>query len=46
MGRQALKIGGVLIGMYLLAAHYTGWGKLMTSAGTAGGGIIKNLQGR
>lgn len=46
MGRNALKIGGVLIGMYLIAAHATGWGKLLLNAGSAGGGIVKNLQGR
>lgn len=46
MGRKALVIGGVLIGMYLLGAKATGWGKLMLNAGTAGGGVIKTLQGR
>lgn len=46
MGRNALKIGGVLIGMYLLAAHATGWGKLLLNSGTAGSGVIKTLQGR
>lgn len=46
MGRKALGTVGVLIGMYLVAAHATGWGKLMTSAGTAGSGIVKSLQGR
>lgn len=46
MGKNALKITGVLIGMYLVAAHATGWGRLMLNAGTAGSGVIKNLQGR
>ena len=46
MGRKALMIGGVLIGMYLVAAHATGWGKLMLNSGTAGIGVIKTLQGR
>jgi hypothetical protein len=46
MGRKALTTVGVLIGMYLVAAHATGWGKLMLNAGTAGGGLVKNLQGR
>jgi hypothetical protein len=46
MGRNALKISGVLIGMYLIAAHATDWGKLLLNAGSAGGGLVKNLQGR
>lgn len=46
MGRKALGTAGVLIGMYLLAAHATGWGRLMLNAGTAGSGIVKSLQGR
>lgn len=46
MGRNALKISGVLIGMYLIAAHATGWGNLLLSAGKAGSGITKTLQGR
>lgn len=46
MGIRALKVGGLLIGMYLLAAHATGWGQLMTNAGTAGSGIVKTFQGR
>lgn len=44
--RNALKIGGVLIAMYLLAAHATDWGKLIQSAGQAGSGVAKTLQGR
>jgi hypothetical protein len=46
MGRKALATGGILIGMYLLAAHATGWGKLLLNTGTAGSGVIKTLQGR
>lgn len=46
MGRNALKITGVLIGMYLVAAHATGWGNLLLNAGKAGSGTIKTLQGR
>lgn len=46
MGRKALGTVGVLIGMYLVAAHATGWGKLMLNAGTAGSGVVKALQGR
>lgn len=43
---KALKIGGVLIGMYLIAAHATDWGKLLLNAGTAGSQAVKTLQGR
>lgn len=46
MGRKALTTVGVLIGMYLVAAHATSWGKLMLNSGTAGSGVIKTLQGR
>lgn len=46
MGRKALTTVGVLIGMYLVAAHATGWGKLLLNAGTAGSGAVKTLQGR
>lgn len=44
--RNALKIGGGLIAMYLLAAHATGWGTLLLDAGKAGTSGIKTLQGR
>lgn len=46
MGKNALKITGVLIGMYLVAAHATGWGGLLLNAGKAGSSTIKTLQGR
>lgn len=46
MGRQALKITGVLIGVYLFGAWATNWGRLMLNAGTAGSGVVKTLQGR
>lgn len=46
MGMKALKISGVLIGMYLLAAHATGWGNLLLNAGKAGSSVAKTLQGR
>lgn len=46
MGRKALGTVGVLIGMYLVAAHATGWGNLMLSAGRGGSSVIKTLQGR
>ena len=43
---KAVKIGAVLIGMYLVAAHATAWGKLMLDAGKAGTTVAKTLQGR
>lgn len=46
MGKNALKITGVLIGMYLVAAHATGWGNLLLNAGKAGSSAVKTLQGR
>lgn len=46
LGRKSIGTIGVLIGMYLLAANASGWGKLMAEAGKAGNGAIKTLQGR
>lgn len=46
MGIKALKIGGTLIVVYLIAAHATAWGKLALNAGTAGSGVVKTFQGR
>lgn len=46
MGRQALKLGGVLIGMYLLVAYATGSGKVISTTTSGGVGLIKALQGR
>lgn len=43
---KALKIGGVLIAIYLIGAKATNWGKLMLDAGKAGSGVAKTLQGR
>lgn len=43
---KAVKYGAVLIGVYLIAANATGWGKLLLNAGTAGSGVAKTLQGR
>lgn len=49
MGNTAykiIKIGGVLIAVFLIGGKATQWGQLLSSAGTAGGGIIRRLQGR
>ena len=43
---RALKIGGVLIGVYLVAAYATGWGTLLAKSGEAGSGLVKAFQGR
>lgn len=44
--RTALTYGAVLIAAYLLLAHATGGGQLLTSAGSAGSGLVKTFQGR
>lgn len=41
-----LKYSAVLIGLYLVSAHLTGFGSLISSAGTAGSGFAQTLQGR
>lgn len=46
MGNSLLKYSAVLIGVYLVAGHASGFGKLLSSAGTAGSGFAKTLQGR
>lgn len=44
--RTALLYGAGLIGLYLAVAYATGGGQLLSSAGTAGVGVIKAFQGR
>jgi hypothetical protein len=44
--RKALTYGAGLIALYLVVANATGFGKAITSAGTAGTGVVKGLQGR
>lgn len=46
MGRQSIKTVGILIGVFLIGAHASGWGKLMLNAGQAGSGFARTLQGR
>jgi hypothetical protein len=41
-----VRLSAVLIGVYIVAAHASDFGKLVTSAGTAGQGFAKTLQGR
>lgn len=43
---RALKWGAVLIGGYLVLSHYTGAGKLISSASAGASTVAKTLQGR
>ncbi len=44
--KYGLKLGASMIITYLVLAYATGAGKLLTSGGTAGVGVIKAFQGR
>lgn len=44
--RTALKYSAVLIGVYLAVSYATGAGRLLTSGGAAGAGLVKAFQGR
>lgn len=46
MGRNALKYGATLIGLYLLVAYATGSGKVITDAASGTGSVIKAFQAR
>lgn len=46
LGSQVVKSGAILIGLFIIGAHLSGWGGLMINAGKAGNGIVRNLQGR
>lgn len=41
-----LKYSAGLIGVYLVAVHATGFGKLVTQAGSAGSSLARTFQGR
>ena len=43
---RAVKYVAVLIGLYLVTAKATGAGNVLKSAGSAGSGFVKTLQGR
>lgn len=46
MGKQMLKYGAGLIGLYLVVANGSNFGQVM-SAGAAGGSqLVRSLQGR
>lgn len=44
--RDALRLGAILIGTYLVVYYATGAGKVIGSAGTAVPGVIRAFQGR
>lgn len=44
--RTALTYGAALIAVYLLVAHATGGGQLLSSAGSATSSVVKTFQGR
>jgi hypothetical protein len=46
MGKQALKYGATLIGIYLGVAYASGAGTLITSLANGGATVTKSLQGR
>lgn len=46
MGRKLLGYTAGLIGLYIVVANASNAGRLMTSGGSAGQGVIKTLQGR
>lgn len=44
--KDALKLGAILIGTYLVVYYATGAGKVIGAGGTALSGTIKAFQGR
>lgn len=44
--RNALKLGGGLIALYLLVAYSTGSGKLLANASAGATNLVKAFQGR
>lgn len=44
--RQAIYLGAVLIGLYIVANYATGFGRDLTTGGQAGATVIKAFQGR
>lgn len=45
-GRQALKYGAVLIGLYLITVRATGAGQLVKASTDGAGNLVAKLQGR
>lgn len=46
IGKQFLKTGGVLIGLYLVVSYATGFGKAVNASSSGTVGVIKAFQGR
>lgn len=46
MGKQMIKYGAALIGLYIGVAHGSDLGKVMTAGAAGGTQLIKGLQGR
>ena len=46
MGKQMIKYGTVLIGLFIAVAHGSDAGQLLTAGANGGTQLIKGLQGR
>jgi hypothetical protein len=46
MGKQMLKYGAVLIGLYVVVANGTNFGSAFTQSAQGGATVIKAFQGR
>lgn len=46
MGKKLLLGTGILVGLYLVVANATGFGKAVAASGQAYAGAVKTLQGR
>jgi hypothetical protein len=46
MGRQFLKYGAGLIGVYLLVAYATGSGRVLSAGAQGASNVVKAFQGR
>ena len=44
--KELMALTGVLVGLYLVLTHYTGFSRSVSSIGTAYVGGVKALQGR
>lgn len=45
-GKQALKYGTLLIGLYLAVVYATGTGKVIKAGSDGAGSLVKAFQGR
>lgn len=46
MVKKALMGTGILIGLYIAVANYTGFGKNLTAGSAAASEVVRTLQGR